>query len=447
MDNIEILKIGLSKDYNKSLKEILDSINTKNLNEDSELILKMFKINNKIYSKTIESLLYNKDILIEYYKNSVAKLESQKSINIIEIGISTYKKNLILYFIKDEIVEYNYLTNVKNFKEIDYKEYQEENEKSDKESHSSKNISGIKARAFSLENLIYFYIKKIDSLIELPNLIINISYIPNKLNNFLYREFDGVFYNNSDGDIDFINFQFSFPFSKEITFNVNELEKKFNSFFINPFSLIIMEVKMHFPKENDKNKNENLKNVILNLFNKIDLILTLIKKFPYKLKNIHCMLFYDQNKLKNYNIKNIKNYLKDAKKEIDFLFKDYKIFFHILYVFPSISQMSLNLIGSELKEIKNALQQEKTNYDKLKLDFDKEKTNYDKLKLDFDKEKKENDKLKLDFDKEKKENEEKIKALTEAIKKLEEKFDTIEDKKINDEGKEEIKNMEIKKEN
>ena len=432
MDNIEILKIGLSKDYNKSLKEILDSINTKNLNEDSELILKMFKINNKIYSKTIESLLYNKDILIEYYKNSVAKLESQKSINIIEIGISTYKKNLILYFIKDEIVEYNYLTDVKNFKEIDYKEYQEENEKSDKESHSSKNISGIKARAFSLENLIYFYIKKIDSLIELPNLIINISYNPYK-NNFLYREFDGVFYNNSNNDIDFINFQFSFPFSKEITFNVNELEEKFNSFFINQFSLIIMEVKMHFPKENDKNKNENLKNVILNLFNKIDLILTLIKKFPYKLKNIHCMLFYDQNKLKNYNIKNIKNYLKDAKKEIDFLFKDYKIFFHILYVFPSISQMSLNLIGSELKEIKNALQQEKTNYDKLKLDFDKEKTNYDKLKLDFDKEKKE--------------NEEKIKALTEAIKKLEEKYDTIEDKKINDEGKEEIKNMEIKKEN
>ena len=69
MNNIELLKFDLSTLYQKTLSEILNSINYKNLNEKSKITLTYLKKNNgNIYSDKLANNLKNKIILYYYYK-------------------------------------------------------------------------------------------------------------------------------------------------------------------------------------------------------------------------------------------------------------------------------------------------------------------------------------------------------------------------------------------
>ena len=370
------LSFELSEQYFKTFKNIIDELKKpaqkiKNDITASAIILNMEK-KKSLYDETFSNILIGKDVLYYYYKKAAEKFEDGQKVNILETGLKLVGKLLLFYCIKDENEEFQYMTNIKNFEEIDYDFYQKDFEYLDsKSNHSSKNISGLKVRAFTLETLIYFYIKKIGNLVELPNLIFNL----NK-KNFLFREFDGVFFNDSENPINLQNIRILIPFNKDLTINVNK-NKIIDSHFILAHSLIIIEAKMHFPKENTKNKLKNFSQVIEEMFEKLELYLEIINDFPYKFTEIQLMLFYDQNKINNYKEENIKNYILSGKKKLNIKALKYNIFFQIIYVFPSIGKMSLSLIEKEFKEMK---EEYKNIINKMKEEYNKMKEEYNKMK-------------------------------------------------------------------
>ena len=68
--------------------------------------------------------------------------------------------------------------------------------------------------------------------------------------------------------------------------------------------IVFVEVKTHFPKEKAKNKNEELKNVIELILEKVDYFMQIyediLKIKINNINNIQIMLLYDQNKLIDY---------------------------------------------------------------------------------------------------------------------------------------------------
>ena len=202
--------------------------------------------------------------------------------------------NILLYCIKDEYEEYKFLTNINNFKEIKYDMYQKKDILDSISQHSAEKISGIKNRPYTLESLINFYLKNIFGLIQLPNFILKIA----GKGEFLYREFDNVLYNNNENEISMTNLKLAIPFNHEwiIKFNsINNNKLDINSF-ITRESLLVIEVKSHFPKaEKTTIENEILPEIIEKMVEKLSLLLKIIYDFPYKFNQIHLMLFYDQN--------------------------------------------------------------------------------------------------------------------------------------------------------
>ena len=169
---ISQLKENLSDQYYKNLKEILISLNIPK-NNPIYRTFQIFKISNQIYDKSLAENLKKKGVLLSYYMTAVNTLENKKKINILECGLKFVNNHILLYCIKQEIDEIRYLTDIRNFKELNYDKYQQNQDIEDtKSQHSSTKISGLKNRAYSLELLINFYLKKVCKLIELPNFIV-----------------------------------------------------------------------------------------------------------------------------------------------------------------------------------------------------------------------------------------------------------------------------------
>ena len=187
-------------------------------------------------------------------------------------------------------------------------------------------------------------------------------------------------------------------------------------------SLIVNEIKTHFPREKADHENESLPQVVSNIFSKLDWLIEIISDFPYNFEEIHLFLFYNQNKLNNYKKKyieqNLINYQKlNLSQQIR---NKYNIFFHIVYTFPSIGKMSLNYSLDKIKEIKEKITQ---------MENDRKKE-INELREKFEEErKKEINELSEKFEEERKKFEEERKK---EINELSEKFEEERKKEINE---------------
>ena len=359
------LKFGLSKqyfikqkDYFSSLKSKATKINLK-LKKTDEMRLDSLKLpiyDNDAYDN-FETEIQQMGMLNEFYLKAKQGIEKE-NIDILNNGIYIYKYsnkykkmtnyNIFLYCIKNEKVEDEYLSNINNFDEISHSKYEnlfDTNENSEeiknnikgltekenyhnnnnsfknKKSKSDKNgtnqilssaeyntekLSGLKNRAISLESLVNFNFRQLN-IITLPDLIFNTTDYNNRL--FLYREIDGAYLNDSITDIDYNNLKYIIPFNVEKIYHVRSDRKTLsienNKFIILKNSILLLEVKTHFPREQKENsKKQILENVIKDLLEKVQYFMRVYKDIlqDIKIKNIQLFLLYDQNKLKNIKI-------------------------------------------------------------------------------------------------------------------------------------------------
>ena len=316
-DAILKLKINLSQDFFIKKQEYFKNLEKQINNKDptTKSHLKWLKI--PYYSTQSGSFikeLNNKGILKEFYKKASSNIEDQEIINILKNGIilskvsiedkEKNKTNLFVYCIKDEKTEDVFLCDINHIETIDHSSYDNlpqvpgdasamkkansDNAKQTKaksedlniinqineikelsdlseKKYTKEKISGIQNRALTLESLVNYYFKKFD-LISLPDLIFNISDPTKRV--FLFREWDGVFMNQSQKDLSYEDLKFLLPFNDEkkllIKDKLTEIEKKL---IIHQNSIIFIEVKMEFPKKIEIIKNKkNLEEVIEGMF-------------------------------------------------------------------------------------------------------------------------------------------------------------------------------------
>ena len=382
--------------------------------------------------KTFNNEIEKKGMLNEFYLKAVKNITSGGKINIIENGIFFYvnnfkdKKNIgikngnqnfktntikqkekrevnyyiFVYCIKDEKIEDDYLSDINHIETIKHLDYdkeseQNENQKKEKNKLNKPNISdnsdnsiqsnqsnktnstkydntkfnGIKNRAIALESLVNFNLKKL-GLISLPDLIFNI-YPVNR--EFTYHEFDGVYLNGNNQSKSFETLKFAIPFNYEKNYKIetDSIKEEVSKLIILNKSIVFVEVKTHFPKEKAKNKNEELKNVIELILEKVDYFMQIyediLKIKINNINNIQIMLLYDQNKLIDYK-ETIKIYLEENKKALYKYINKYNIYLTILYIFPSIGKISLNTLKEEKKNLESNIQKNEEQLSKIKME-------------------------------------------------------------------------------
>ena len=353
---------------------------------------KPYLITGKInFEEDFAGRIKSEKIINNYYEEAKNKLEKGTTINILENGLFNYDNKLLLYCIKDEETEDNYINNIDNISCIKHEEYDkavynlkyniksnkdntnnvnnnviktiDKDNKSFKSSSKSDNesMTGIKNRAIALESFVDFFFRQFNVL-PLPDLVLNLDYsrkgkkIEGKIN--LYFEWDGCYLlEEKEKDIVFAKDSI-LPFNKELNYKLNkygEPELINNNILIERKTIAFIEVKSHFPKEEEENSKDNLENIIKMMFYKLNYFVKIFTKIlQEKVENIKIILLYNQNRLTNYYQNNIKKYIKIYSKNFDSLNK-YKIYFDILYIIPSIGKLSLNRISEKLSETNQQL--------------------------------------------------------------------------------------------
>ena len=402
--NSIILNYALRKEYfvNKNLY-------FKDLHSQcSNICHKSFCLLNKVYqSEDFGKKIKEEKIINDYYENAKKNLENAKTIEILKNGLFIYARKMLLYCVKDEEIEDNYLSDVNNISCIKHEDYDKlENNSSNEANSAGDNISksfksdskydknamtGLKNRGFVLESLANFFFRQFQ-IMPLPNLLINLDYVKggkkseNSIN--LFYEWDGCYLledNENKNDVTFET-DFALPFNKEIQYKIshdNKTEKINNNILIKKNSIIFIEEKTHFPKEIEENKNNNLENIIKVMFLKLNYFTSLYSKIlKNKVKEIKIILLYDQNHLRDYK-KTIEEFIDKYKN--DFLsIKDYEIYFDILYIIPYISKLSLNQMNKKLLEANEKIEILEKEIEKIKiLEKEKEKEN-EKVKKELE---------------------------------------------------------------
>ena len=350
------------------------------------------------------------EIIYQYYENSIKNLQEKDKIHIVENGLFVLENKMLLYCVKNEKIEDDYLADVKNIKCIDHNEYDKSKSKSnsnkenkdDTKSNDKDNnvfnksdnnsfksnskyekdsMTGLKNRALVLESLVNYYFRQFP-ILSLPNIIINLDYKSkfsdknkSKTEINLFFEWDGCYLFEGKDDITFST-DFILPFNKEIKYKINRnknIEKVQNDILIRNNSIVLIEVKTHFPKENEDDHDNNLENVIKIMFTKLNYFVPLYKKILKKnIKEIKMILLYDQNRLKNYK-SSITNYLEQYKQNYKIIDQS-ELYFDIIYIIPSIGKLSLNHINQQLFETKQKIKQLENNNQKLiQLEVDNKK--------------------------------------------------------------------------
>ena len=416
-DNI-ILNYSLRKEYfvNKNLY-------FKDLHSQcSNICHKSFCLLNKVYqSEDFGKKIKEEKIINDYYENVKKNLENAKTIEILKNGLFIYARKMLLYCVKDEEIEDNYLSDVHNISCIKHEDYDKlENNSSNTANSAGDNISksfksdskydknamtGLKNRGFVLESLVNFFFRQFQ-IMPLPNLLINLDYVKggkkseNSIN--LFYEWDGCYLledNENKNDVTFET-DFALPFNKEIQYKIshdNKTEKINNNILIKKNSIIFIEVKTHFPKEIEENKNNNLENIIKVMFLKLNYFTSLYSKIlKNKVKEIKIILLYDQNHLRDYK-KTIEEFI-DKYKNNFLSIKDYEIYFDILYIIPYISKLSLNQMNKKLLEANEKIEILEKEIEKIKiLEKEKEKE-IEKIKILEKEKEKENEKVKKELE-------------------------------------------------
>ena len=416
----------------------------------------MCLLNKVLPSNDFNSKIKNEEIINQYFINASTNLQNEDKIKIIENGLFEYYKKMLLYCVKDEKIEDNFLTDVKNIKCIDHEDYDTpisesskkeiKNENSDNKSFKSNtkyekdSMTGIKNRALVLESLVNYYFRQFP-ILHLPDLIMNLDYESKSKNKNkpsssinLFFEWDGCYLYEGESDITFST-DFILPFNKEIEYKINkyqDTEKVQNDILIRNNSITLIEVKTHFPKEKEEDHTNNLENVIKTMFIKLNYFINLYAKILKKtFKEIKIVLLYDQNRLKNYK-NNIYNYLEKHKN----LFQtkgNFELYFDLLYIIPSIGKISLNHISQQLFETKQKLKKLEEDNKKLKKLEEEDNKKLKKLEEDNKKLKKLEEESKKKWEA----NDERLKKLekdNKRLKKLEkdnERIKQLEEDKIN----------------
>jgi len=257
-----------------------------------------------------------------------------ETIKILENGIFIYKGKLLLYCVKND------------------------------------NMTGIKNRALVLESLVNFYFRQL-KIVPLPSLLINLNYKKsdkkntkydpeknvqkapqeNKIN--LFFEFDGCYLFEGQNDITFSD-DIIKPFNKETKYKVSAKEETKiiqNDILIKNNSIVLIEVKTHFPKLKEEDQRTNLENIIKMMFIKLNYFVDLYHEIlQKKFEEIKLILLYDQNRLSNYENNIIINIIDKNKDKFQAL-KKYDLYFDIVYIIPSIGKISLNYISQKLQKL------------------------------------------------------------------------------------------------
>ena len=231
-------------------------------------------------------------------------------------------------------------------------------------------MTGIKNRALVLESLVNFYFRQL-KILPLPSLLINLNYKKsdkkntkydpeknvqkapqeNKIN--LFFEFDGCYLFEGKNDITFSD-DIIKPFNKETKYKVSDKEETKiiqNDILIKNNSIVLIEVKTHFPKLKEEDQRTNLENIIKMMFIKLNYFVDLYHEIlQKKFEEIKLILLYDQNRLSNYEndiIINIIDKNKDRFKDLG----ECDLYFDIVYIIPSIGKISLNYISQKLQKL------------------------------------------------------------------------------------------------
>ena len=394
-NNPKLLKYDLSPNYFIPKQKYFQKFQE----ESTAKLKKYFKLNTFYKSNEFNERIKNENLLWLFYDDILNKLKKEEKIPILEHGFFFYDRKFLLYVKKDEHIMDNYLMNIKYIKPIEHKVYDpsiptipinkyENNQKAlssgntiqkkalsdkfDKDDNLSLDsnpmlkedyMSGIKNRALVLESLVNYYFKKLS--LSLPEIIFNLQYNPaEKKNsesiNFFY-EWDGCFLFKEDQNIFFQSSEV-LPFSNEKKYKIflkDKIEETNDDILLLKNSLNFIEVKTHFPKDQENNENNNLKNVIKTMFIKLNYFVDLFFEIltDDKIDNIKIILLYDQIRLKNYD-KIISKYINTYKKLITFKkAKAEFIYFDIIYIIPSISKFVIMKSNTEENlELKNQIQ-------------------------------------------------------------------------------------------
>ncbi len=208
-------------------------------------------------------------ILNKYYENAKRKIENENTIEILKNGLFIHEGKMLLYCLKED-------------------------------------------KSLLLESVVNYYFNQF-ILLPLPNLIFNLNYIKkgdnsdtsnNSIN--LFFEWDGCYFlniskNKNENDI-YSGSDLLLPFHGEMKYKINKKKTELlnNNILIKKDSIIFIEVKTNFPKEEEEDKNNNFENIIKVMFAKLNYFIYLYSEIlKKKVKEIKIILIYDQNRLKN----------------------------------------------------------------------------------------------------------------------------------------------------
>ena len=358
--NSQILNFNLRKDYfinkNSYFQNLLSQCPV-----ESKGFIKSKKICQSLdFGKRIEE----ENILFDFFTKAKNNIENENIIEILKNGLFFYDKKILLYCKKDEETEDKFLCNINNIKCIDHLIYdQQKNDLINEENISFKSnskykndfMTGLKNRALVLESIVNYFFMQFP-IVPLPNLIFNLDYSKKAKKSDtsinLFFEWDGCYIldNGEKNDISF-GPGLSLPFHNEMKYKITKKKTEAinNNILIKKDSIILIEVKTHFPKEIEEDKNNNLENIIKVMFTKLNYFIYLYSKILLiKAKEIKIILLYDQNRLINYK-NNIIEYIDKYKNNFTDI-DTYELYFDILYIIPYISKLSLNNINNKLLE-------------------------------------------------------------------------------------------------
>ena len=342
-----------------SLVKNIDMIlnNEKNNNEITYFLLGL-KRNKKLYKLDFN---HESQYINEIYSNARKKFQGEKEVSCLSYGLAIIYRNLYLYIKKDVEDSLNYIRNYDNICPIDFNKYMNQ---------SKANVSseimlkgGLNIYGYSFEFNINYFLQTLSELIELPNLLINLS--PN-YKTASFAELD-IAYFNQDTIINNSNIGF-LKCNTHLKIYNNKIEPdNSNNFELYENSLILGEVKSSFPKRlykiNEvKGKEESLETIIDKLFNKLNIYYELYQKIGLfnvsDLKTIEIVFFYDSVQIDKVNAKTIIDFIKGKNNRA---FPKIPIHFFIVYTLPAITSVSIYDLKRQLtlmKEDNRKIQEE-----------------------------------------------------------------------------------------
>ena len=191
-DESNYLKYTLKKEFFISRDEFYKNLLSKCTKSEHR---NMCLLNRVYQGNDFINKIKNEKIINKYYESTLLKLQNGPNIKTLENGLFVYGGKLLLYCVKDEKKEDEYISDINNIKCIKHEEYDKSISNLNKENSQNKDtkifrsdskylkdmMTGLKNRALVLESFVNFYFRQF-KILPLPNLIMNLDYISNDKN-------------------------------------------------------------------------------------------------------------------------------------------------------------------------------------------------------------------------------------------------------------------------